>query len=64
MFFASGSPEGGPSFLCECNYFVERWLMDNCTLGNDYCGGVDINTSGKVDLADFALFADYWLEGI
>jgi beta-lactam-binding protein with PASTA domain len=48
----------------DLEYFVGRWLMDNCTSGNNYCGGGDINASGAVDLGDYAVFARQWLEGI
>ncbi|MCJ7777305.1 MAG: hypothetical protein MUP16_03225, partial [Sedimentisphaerales bacterium] len=48
----------------DLSYFVERWLLADCTLDNNYCGGVDINGSGVVNMLDFAAFADNWLEGI
>jgi hypothetical protein len=48
----------------DLDYYVERWLMNNCTSGNNYCGGADLNFSGTVNLADFAIFAEHWLEGI
>jgi hypothetical protein len=44
--------------------FIPRWLMETCTLANNYCGGGDINKTGTVNLADFAIFAEHWLEGI
>jgi len=48
----------------DLNYFVGRWLMNNCTSSNNYCGGVDIDSSGTVNIADLAMFAQHWLEGI
>ncbi|MGA2091903.1 MAG: M6 family metalloprotease domain-containing protein [Sedimentisphaerales bacterium] len=48
----------------DLNYFVQQWLLANCTSSNNYCGGADINGSGTVDFADFAMFAESWLEGI
>jgi hypothetical protein len=48
----------------DLDYFVRRWLMNNCTSSNNYCGGTDMNTSGGVDLADWAMFAEHWLEGL
>jgi len=48
----------------DLDYFVGQWLLDNCTTSNNYCGGVDINTSGKVDLEDWAIFAGWWLDGV
>jgi hypothetical protein len=38
--------------------------MDDCSAGNNYCGGVDIDASGAVNLADYSIFAQHWLEGI
>jgi hypothetical protein len=48
----------------DLDYFLQRWLLGDCTLDNNYCGGVDINGSGAVDFVDFAIFAQHWLEGI
>jgi hypothetical protein len=48
----------------DLDYFVQRWLLGDCTLDNNYCGGADIDGSGVVDSADFAIFAQHWLEGI
>jgi hypothetical protein len=39
---------------------VNHWL-ESCTTP-DWCEGCDINESGLVDFADFALFADTWLK--
>jgi hypothetical protein len=38
---------------------AEHWLCPDCT--PTACQGADIDLSGKVDLADFALFAEAWL---
>lgn len=35
--------------------------MENCTLVNGFCNGADIDSSGYVDLADFAVLASHWL---
>ncbi|MBM4104554.1 MAG: hypothetical protein FJ263_11030 [Planctomycetes bacterium] len=48
----------------DLDYFVGQWLMSNCTSNNNYCGGVDINLSGIVNLVDFSAFAEHWLEGV
>jgi len=47
----------------DLDYFVQRWLLGDCASSN-YCGGADIDGSGVVDSADFAIFAQHWLEGI
>jgi hypothetical protein len=48
----------------DLDYFVGRWLLNDCTSSNNYCGGVDGDASGTVDLADWAVFAEHWLEGV
>jgi hypothetical protein len=48
----------------DLDYFVGQWLLTNCTADNNYCGGADMDTSGQVDLADLAIFAQHWLEGM
>ena len=39
---------------------AQHWLCPDCT--PVACEGADIDLSGKVDLADFALFAEAWLK--
>lgn len=48
----------------DLNYFVGRWLMNNCTSTNNYCGGADMDASGTVQMTDFSIFAQHWLEEI
>lgn len=48
----------------DLNYYVNNWLLNNCTTDNNFCGGTDLNYSGTVDLADWVIFADKWLLGI
>jgi hypothetical protein len=42
-------------------YFADRWLESDCTSSNNFCGGADLNASGKVDMQDLEIFADNWL---
>lgn len=42
--------------------FIQRWLSADCTSSNNFCGGADIDISGAVNLADFAIFTAHWLE--
>lgn len=44
--------------------FFQHWLSTDCNADNNFCGGADMNLSGRVDLADWAMFAMNWLEGI
>jgi hypothetical protein len=48
----------------DLSYFVQRWLESDCASSNNYCDGADMNTSGAVDMKDYALLASHWLEGI
>jgi hypothetical protein len=47
----------------DLDYFVQRWLLGDCASSNN-CDGADMNGSGTVDFADFAIFAQHWLEGL
>jgi hypothetical protein len=57
----------GPDFNCDTavnsfdlNYIVGKILSKDCSSVNFWCERVDLNQSGKVDLIDYAEFADYW----
>jgi hypothetical protein len=39
----------------------EYWLDAGCSVGNSWCGGVDLNYLGDVDMYDLSLFAYEWL---
>ncbi|MGA2093665.1 MAG: hypothetical protein ABSH16_09700 [Sedimentisphaerales bacterium] len=45
-------------------YFAGQWRQTGCSLSNNFCGGADMDFSGTVDIADLAIFADNWLDGI
>ena len=47
----------------DLQHFAAQWLMENCSAAN-HCSGADLDLSDNVDLADFAIFAAHWLEGI
>jgi parallel beta-helix repeat protein len=46
--------------MLDFSFLVAHWLDDNCDSGNDYCEGMDLNESGKVDFDDFAIFAHHF----
>lgn len=46
----------------DLDYFAGRWMLNNCTSSNNYCGGVDMDASSVVNLVDFSIFAQHWLE--
>ena len=55
---------GGP--LCTVDFyhyarFAEHWLDNACDVGNDWCGGADLNQLGDVDGVDLKLFVNEWL---
>ncbi|MGA1979544.1 MAG: GLUG motif-containing protein [Sedimentisphaerales bacterium] len=45
----------------DLSYFVQRWLESDCASSHN-CDGADMNGSGAVDFADFAIFAQHWLQ--
>jgi hypothetical protein len=46
----------------DLSFYVGHWLMNNCTIEDSYCGGVDLDYSGVVELIDWAIFAENWLK--
>jgi len=46
----------------DLSIFGLYWLDDTCQ-SPDWCEGTDINHSDAVNFADFARFAEHWLEG-
>ncbi|MEN6308313.1 MAG: GLUG motif-containing protein [Anaerohalosphaeraceae bacterium] len=46
----------------DLNFFALRWLMSECGISNEWCNRADSDESGIVDLADFSVFAEQWLE--
>ena len=44
-------------------YFAGRWHTAGCNSSNNFCGGADIDSSGKVDMQDLEIFAANWLSG-
>ena len=46
---------------CDLELLVSQWLDSGCEYP-DWCGGADLNVSGKVDFIDFALLAERWLQ--
>jgi hypothetical protein len=43
--------------------FCTQWLDGNCG-DYEWCGGADIDHSGSVDFADFAILSNWWLESL
>ena len=53
----------GVNFI-DYSFFSEVWLDDTCGVGNDFCGGRDLDESGIVDEEDLKILCGYWLDGI
>ena len=49
--------------FADFTYFAERWLESDCALSNNFCGGADMDSSGKIDMDDLEIFAANWLNG-
>jgi len=47
--------------LEDLDFLTQRWLAENCTESNG-CDGADLDHSGRVNLADYAIFASTWLK--
>jgi hypothetical protein len=45
--------------LCE---IVSYWLESNCNRDNNWCDGVDLNKQSPVNMLDWSIFADHWME--
>lgn len=41
--------------------FASGWLRGDCTLQNNWCGRIDLDTSTGVDINDLVIFVDAWL---
>jgi hypothetical protein len=48
--------------LADLSTLNSHWLAKDCNYP-DWCEGTDLNYNNTVDFADFALFAEKWLEG-
>ena len=44
--------------------FASKWLNIDCSGGNIWCSGADLDKGGYVDFVDLAIFCDHWLEGV
>ncbi len=55
---------GGP--LCFVDFehfarFAEHWRDNPCNVGNNFCGGADLNQIDGVDFEDVKMFVEQWL---
>ena len=55
------APEGYIVDIDDLFIFIENWLRIDCTCP-DFCEGADINQDGRVDLIDFSVICEQWLE--
>ena len=55
---------GGPFCVVDFNHFArfaEHWRDNPCNIGNNFCGGADLNQLDGVDWEDVKMFVDLWL---
>ncbi len=52
--------DGFVSFL-DLESLAGQWLNMDCSV-KDWCNGVDLDRNDRVDIADFAVWADYWID--
>ena len=50
--------------LVELAGFTGRWLDAGCGVGDNWCGGADMDHDGLVDLRDFGVLGYLWLKDI
>jgi hypothetical protein len=50
-------------FLNDFAWFVAQWLKEDCQAPG-WCEQADLNHNGDVNMTDFALFANFWLDGV
>ncbi|MHC4545089.1 MAG: hypothetical protein ACYTDW_03605, partial [Planctomycetota bacterium] len=43
--------------------FASRWTDTGCNYSNNWCGQIDLDKLGTVDIIDLAIFGQHWLEG-
>jgi len=48
--------------LADLKLLLEHWLDFSCQSENNWCDGADLNQTIPVNLQDFAIFAEHWLE--
>jgi hypothetical protein len=41
-------------------WLAQRWLLDDCRTGNNFCDGADIDQLTTADLEDFSLLSQEW----
>jgi hypothetical protein len=48
--------------LSDLVFFTSTWLAAGCNTPNNWCEGADLNHDGRVDMGDWVILTDYWLE--
>jgi probable HAF family extracellular repeat protein len=51
---------GGLIDLVDLALFIDRWLDNDCSDSNQWCGRADINRNTVVDSTDYSWLAKYW----
>ena len=50
--------------LTDFSVLASQWGQTDCDASNDWCGWVDFDRSGTVNVLDLSLLVDDWLFGI
>lgn len=58
-------PTGDLTGDCRVNFLdlyvlTENWLRGDCSVGNSYCQGADMDKTGTIDLVDYSLLGEQW----
>jgi len=48
--------------MVDLTVFMQHWLDSGCNPDNNYCDRADINRDGAVDLTDYSLLGNNWLQ--
>ena len=48
--------------LADLIYLSDRWIWNDCTSDNNNCEWADINHDGVVNLKDFMVLAENWIQ--
>ena len=48
----------------DLDLFLDEWLENDCNSANDYCNGADFDWSESIDMFDYNILANLWMETV
>jgi uncharacterized repeat protein (TIGR01451 family) len=63
-FLRSDINHDGSVNFADLNIFVAHWLENGCSPLNGWCSGAELCCDERVNMIDFAKFAEWWLAGM